>query len=53
VRGLEVANQTRASGGRRTMFLTSPFIDQAISLRTPVPGIASEMGMFVRRDKPA
>jgi hypothetical protein len=33
-RGLDVANQTRASGEGRTMFLTSPFIDQAISLKT-------------------
>ena len=33
--GLEVTNKTRASGGGRKMFLTSPFIDQAITLRTP------------------
>src|ERR1017187_7159857 len=29
--GLDVANQTRASGGGRKMFLTSPYIDQAIT----------------------
>src|SRR5580693_9509067 len=29
-RGLDGANYTRASGGRRKMFLTSPYIEQAI-----------------------
>src|ERR1035437_2547588 len=33
-RRLDVANQTRASGGGRKMFLTSPYIDQAITLKT-------------------
>ena len=28
-KGLDVANQNRASGGGRKMFLTTPFIDQA------------------------
>ena len=28
--GLDAANRTRASGGRRRMFLTSPLIEQAI-----------------------
>src|SRR6266700_5003493 len=31
-KGLDVANQNRASGGGRKMFLTSPYIDQAIAL---------------------
>jgi hypothetical protein len=31
-RGLDGANYNRAPGGGRKMFLTSPFIDQAISL---------------------
>jgi hypothetical protein len=30
-KGLDVANYTRASGGGRKMFLTSPLIDQAIT----------------------
>src|SRR6266478_3358793 len=30
-KGLDVANQNRASGGGRKMFLTSPYIDQAIA----------------------
>src|ERR1700693_2202339 len=34
-KGLDVANYSRASGGGRKMFLTSPLIDQAISLKTP------------------
>ena len=34
--GLDVANQTRASGAGRKMFLTCPLIDQAISLKIPV-----------------
>jgi hypothetical protein len=33
VRGLDVANQTRAAGGGRKMFLTCPFIDQAVTLK--------------------
>ena len=37
--GLDVANQTRASGGGRKMFLTSPYIDQAITLKTPAAGV--------------
>ena len=36
--GLDVANQTRAPGGGRKMFLTSPYIEQAISLKTPAGG---------------
>jgi hypothetical protein len=28
------------------MFLTSPFIDQALSLKTPVQGILSVMGIY-------
>jgi hypothetical protein len=31
-KGLDVANYSRASGGGRKMFLTSPLIDQAIAL---------------------
>jgi len=30
--GLEMADSIRAAGGGRKMFLTSPFIEQAISL---------------------
>ena len=45
VRGLDVANQIRASGGGRKMFLTSPYIEQAISQvtrnGTPEPGTCS------------
>src|SRR6266566_4887972 len=33
-KGLDVANQNRASGGGRKMFLTSPYIDQALALTT-------------------
>jgi hypothetical protein len=36
VRGLDVANQTLASGAGRKMFLTCPLIDQAIALRIQV-----------------
>src|SRR6266700_4703488 len=35
-KGLDVANQTRASGGGRKMFLTSPYIEQAIALRMQI-----------------
>src|SRR5882757_8523638 len=38
--GLDVAIKTRASGGGRKMFLTSPYIDQAITLRTIVDVLA-------------
>jgi hypothetical protein len=31
--GLDVANQNRASGGGKKMFLTCPYIDQAITVR--------------------
>jgi hypothetical protein len=31
-KGLDAANHSRASGGGRTMFLTSPLIEQAIAL---------------------
>src|ERR1700688_1193181 len=34
-KGLHVANYSRASGGGRKMFLTSPLIDQDISLKHP------------------
>ena len=33
-KGLDVANHNRASGGGRRMFLTSPFIEQAITPTT-------------------
>jgi len=35
--------KTRASGEGRKMFLTSPYIDQAFTLRTPV---VSVIGIF-------
>src|SRR6266699_3447384 len=35
-KGLDVANQNRASGGGRKMFLTSPYIDQGDSAQNPV-----------------
>src|SRR6266480_6240360 len=35
-RGWMSRNKTCASGGGRKMFLTSPFIDQAFALKTPV-----------------
>jgi hypothetical protein len=33
-KGLDVANKNRASGEGRRMFLTSPYIDQAFTLKT-------------------
>ena len=48
--GLDVANQTRASGGGEKMFLTSPYIDQAFSqacaVSSPFQGILSVMAML-------
>ena len=38
--------KTAAPGGGRKMFLTSPFIDQAISLKTPVQSILSVIGIL-------
>src|SRR5712692_1539360 len=35
-KGLDAANHNRASGGGSRMFLTSPLIEQAITLTTPI-----------------
>src|SRR2546428_3625469 len=52
-KGLDVANQNRASGGGRKMFLTCPYIDQATTPIIPGsdwPGrsewVLSEMAIF-------
>src|ERR1035437_5364542 len=42
-KGLDVANYSRASGGGRKMFLTSPLIDQAITLKTLLGGKESRL----------
>jgi hypothetical protein len=44
--GLDGANHTRAPGGGKTMFLTSPFIDQAIALKTPFKGSMSVIAIL-------
>jgi hypothetical protein len=43
-KGLDVANYSRASGGGRKMFLTSPLIEQAIALteNRPICGQGSK-----------
>ena len=37
-KGLDVANQNRASGEEGEMFLTCPYIDQAFALKTLLDG---------------
>src|SRR5437867_11136669 len=39
-KGLDAANHNCASGGGRRMFLTSPLIEQAFTLTTPVNSAA-------------
>lgn len=46
VRGLDIAKQTRASGGGRKMFLTSPYIEQAITLKPRSTPPAIDVGGF-------
>src|SRR6202035_3776794 len=42
-KGLDVANYSRASGGGRKMFLTSPLIDQAFALTENRPDLRSRV----------
>jgi hypothetical protein len=48
-RGLDVANQTRASGTGRKVSLTCPLIEQAITRFEPQSGILSVIEMFRQR----
>jgi hypothetical protein len=45
-RGLEGANYNRAPGGGRKMFLTSPYIGQAVTLKPSAQAAMSAMGFF-------
>jgi hypothetical protein len=46
LKGLDAANHHRASGGGRRVFLTSPLIEQGVTLRIPAPGILRALGML-------
>src|ERR1700693_2366310 len=52
-KGLDVANYSRASGGGRKMFLTSPLIDQAITLKTPTSAALRTFPILLLEARPS
>ena len=47
-KGLDVASKNRASGEARRMFLTSPYIDQALALKTILDGVNDSAYNFLK-----